>query len=128
MHQPVIRFESTPNPNAEKCVLGTPLAPATSPTGAAAPNGPGSARVASRSFRSAAEGQHDPVAARLFAIAGVVGVFIHQSGAWLTITKSPDASWKSIRAGVQAALSEPEQNAGQGGGPEVQPPTRGERG
>jgi hypothetical protein len=85
----VVRYETTPNPNALKCVL--------------------SARVSegSRPFRTAeaagaGEGG-DPLAARLFAIDGVTGVLM--LGDWVTINKRPEAPWAPIKKGLEKALA-----------------------
>jgi hypothetical protein len=81
----VTEFESTPNPNALKCMLDR--------------------RVSEerRSYSDASAAAADPIAARLFAVEGVVGVML--LGDWLTVLKAPDAPWRAIRAGVTRALA-----------------------
>lgn len=81
----VREFQPTPNPNALKCVLNAPLPDPT------------------RSFRAASEATGHPLAEALFAIPGVTGVLLF--GAWITVNKSPEADWKSVRAGVQRVLA-----------------------
>ena len=84
----VIDFQETPNPNALKCVLDA------SP----APDGP-------RSYvKSGPAASADPLGAALMAIPGIHNVLIHHG--WITIGKSPDASWKSVKTAVQRALGE----------------------
>lgn len=83
----VIRFETTPNPNALKCVLS------------------GRVSDGSRPFRSA-EAAGDggmPLAVALFAVDGVTGVLL--CGDWLTVNKSPEAKWPAIKRGVEKALA-----------------------
>lgn len=80
------RFEETPNPNALKCILDKPIS-----------DGP-------RSFRAADEAQGDALAESLFAVDGVTGLLMN--GDWMTVNKSPDASWKSVKSGVKAALEQ----------------------
>ncbi len=84
----VTAFEPTPNPDAVKCVLDRRISDDR------------------RSFGSGAgdPGDDEPLAASLLAIEGVVGVMLLHD--WLTIRKSPDASWKRIRPLVRRALAE----------------------
>lgn len=87
----VKKFESTPNPNAIKCVLDRAVIPPDAPP---------------RSYRSAASASGDPVAAALFAIGpagAVTGVLM--SADWITVNKSPEADWKRIKNGVRDALA-----------------------
>ena len=81
----VLAFESTPNPNALKCPV--------EPRPAEAP----------RSYRTAAEvAENDSLAKSLFAVPGVTSLLIHTG--FITVTKSPDARWPAIRAGVERVL------------------------
>ena len=84
----VTEFESTPNPNALKCVLDRRVS------------------EGRRSYSDAAEASTDPVAARVFQIEGVVGVMLLDD--WMTVLKAPDATWRAIRAGLKKALAEAE--------------------
>lgn len=81
----VIEFQSTPNPNAVKCVLDA------SP----APDGP-------RSYSSADAARGDPVGRPLMAVPGVVHVLIHDG--WVSVVKSAGAEWRTVRKGIAAAL------------------------
>lgn len=81
----IVEFQTTPNPNALKCILDTPLPEPI------------------RSFRTAESAAGDAVAEALFAVPGVQGVLL--SGGWLTINKAPDASWPGVKKGAQAALA-----------------------
>lgn len=81
----VTQFQPTPNPNALKCILDRRL-----------PDPP-------RSFRSAQEAAGDPLATLLFAVPGVVGLLL--SGDWLTVNKSPETDWGSVKKGLQRALA-----------------------
>lgn len=82
----VLEFQDTPNPNALKCVLDRQLP----------------ADGAIRSYLSPAAAASDPLAASLFTIPGVVGVLINP--AWITVSKSQDAPWKQVKAGVAKVL------------------------
>ncbi|MFM9957643.1 MAG: NifU N-terminal domain-containing protein [Phycisphaerales bacterium] len=85
----IASFESTPNPNAVKCVLAGEALP------------PGAANVSARTPEEA--GVH-ALAAALFALDGVTGVLITR--AWLTVNKSPDAEWKSLKAKIKRAVAQ----------------------
>ncbi|NUQ68204.1 MAG: NifU N-terminal domain-containing protein [Phycisphaerales bacterium] len=80
----VVEFQSTPNPNAIKCVLDR--SPGDRP----------------RSYRDPAAADGDPLARALFAIHGVTGLLIHDG--WITVNKADKARWTPIRAGVERAL------------------------
>lgn len=82
----VTQFQPTPNPNALKCILDRRL-----------PDPP-------RSFRSASDAAGDPLGSLLFRVPGVVGLLLN--GDWLTVNRSPDADWRSIKQGLKQALSE----------------------
>lgn len=81
----VICFETTPNPNALKCVT-------TARPGAI------------RSYFNAeqAEDAGDALACALFAIEGVQTVLIHTE--FVTVCKRADAKWIGIKRGVRAAI------------------------
>ncbi len=82
----VVRFDTTPNPNALKCVLDAAITDAP------------------RSYfkpEQAAEAA-DALAISLFALPGVTNVLIHSD--WITVCKSPDASWSTIKQGVRDVL------------------------
>ncbi|MBX3386188.1 MAG: NifU N-terminal domain-containing protein [Phycisphaeraceae bacterium] len=79
-------FQSTPNPNALKCLLERPI--------------PGPVR----SHRDASQSDSDPLAAALLNTPGLVGVLI--SNDWITVNKAPDADWSRIKPAVQRILAE----------------------
>lgn len=81
----ITRFETTPNPNALKCWLDTPI-----------PGGP-------RSFHNAAAAADDPIAASLFQNAGVTNVLLY--GEWLTINKPPEADWNAVKKNAREVLA-----------------------
>ncbi len=87
----VIRYEETPNPNAIKAVLdrssGDPLP----------------APLATRSFRSAQEAAADPLAAQFLAVRGVSAILL--GAGWLTVNKTPEADWRSIKVAVEGILA-----------------------
>jgi hypothetical protein len=90
----VVEFQDTPNPNALKCIVDPPI-----------PEREGSEGDSGlRSYLSASAAANDPLAARLFTLPGVAGVFISQG--WLTITKAPAAEWKSLKPALKKALAD----------------------
>ena len=81
----VTGFESTPNPQAVKIVLGGPLA------------------AAPRSYRQPPPPNcPDDLARALFAIEGVRVVLIHHE--FITIGKAPEAKWPAIKRQAKAAI------------------------
>ena len=77
----ITEFEETPNPNAVKCWLDRPISA-----------GP-------KSFLNAEMAADDPIAAALFAKAGATTVLFN--GDWVTVNKSPEKSWRSVKAAVK---------------------------
>jgi NFU1 iron-sulfur cluster scaffold homolog, mitochondrial len=86
----IIEFQTTPNPNALKCIL-SPAMPATM-----------------RSFRSSDEARAsgDRLAQSLFEVPGVSGLLF--AGQWVTINKLPGTDWASIRHAVGLVLESSE--------------------
>jgi hypothetical protein len=84
---PDINFSPTPNPNAGKFSIGRPAVP-----------GGGS-----RSYFSAEQAAGDSRAAALFALDGVVSVFMVAD--FVTVTKAPDAEWDELVPQVQRVLA-----------------------
>lgn len=82
----VTRFQPTPNPNALKCILDSPLPEPI------------------RSFRRKEDAAADLLGAALFSIPGVTGLLL--SGSWLTVNKAPDADWSPIKKAVHSILSD----------------------
>lgn len=83
----VVRFDTTPNPNALKCVLDA------------------SVTEAPRSYFRAEQATEagDTLAASLFAIPGVTNVLIHSD--WITVCKASEASWAEIKRGIREVVS-----------------------
>ena len=81
----VIELQSTPNPNAMKFVLDRVI----------------SDRPVSFLSSTAASGH--PLAEKLFAIEGVISVFLLND--FVTVNKSPQVSWKELAAKVKKILS-----------------------
>jgi Fe-S cluster biogenesis protein NfuA len=73
-----MRAERTPNPNSVKWVLSTTLADA----------------GRSAHFEHAPSAEVSPLAARLFAVDGVVGVFVARN--FVTVTKREDLEWPAL--------------------------------
>ena len=80
------RFDTTPNPNALKCILDRRIS-----------EGP-------RSFLNAEMAADDPLARTIFEIEGVTNILMN--GDWITISKSADADWKSVKSEVMRVLGE----------------------
>jgi len=80
----VTEFESTPNPNAVKCWLDKPI----------------SSHPCSFLNREMAEA--DPLARALFEEAGAVCVLFN--GDWVTVNKSPEASWPQVKERIKRVL------------------------
>lgn len=79
-----MKFETTPNPNALKCVLGAPR------------TGP----IVSAGSPEQAGGDEQALA--LLAIPGVTRVLLH--AAFVSVSKEPDASWAPIKRQVKKVL------------------------
>jgi len=82
----VVRFSPTPNPNAGKFVL----------EGERVVEGSG------RSYASADAAAENPLAAALFGIEGVVGVFMVAD--FVTVTKVADADWGTLTPRVMETI------------------------
>jgi hypothetical protein len=79
-----LRFETTPNPNALKCVLATPrMGPIVS-------------------AGKAEEAGGDAQALALLAVPGVTRVLLHT--AFVTVSKDPAADWAPIKRAVKKVL------------------------
>ena len=90
MSYAITGIESTPNPNAIKCVLDRPISAGT------------------RSFLDREMAVGDPLALRLFAITGVTCVMF--CGRFVTVNKAPDAGWGPIKRAIHRALADAEPN------------------
>ena len=82
----VVEVQPTPNPNALKFMLDREISER--PT----------------SYLNAGAATDDPIAKRLFAVPGVSSLLF--LGDFVTVNKSPDASWADIRSRIQRALAE----------------------
>jgi Fe-S cluster biogenesis protein NfuA len=81
-----LHAERTPNPESIKWVLSQPVAP----------------DGVSASFKEPVEADVSPLAARLFAVDGVVGVFF--AGNFITTTKREDVEWEDIVESLADAI------------------------
>lgn len=79
-----VRIDSTPNPNAMKFTVGTPV------------GGP--------TTFSSANPSDDPLGTALLGIAGVAGVFM--TADFFTVTKDPSAVWDGITDAVVIILED----------------------
>lgn len=88
MTEPVsVEIQPTPNINALKFVVNRRITEGRSQT-----------------FRSAEEAAVHPLAAKLFAIPGVVQVFVLND--FVTVTRDPGAGWDAIAGSAEAAIRE----------------------
>lgn len=102
--------ERTPNPQSIKWVLGHTLAP------------PG---ITAHFLEPVGEGL-SPLAARLFEIDGVVGVFLAPS--FVTVTKREDREWTDLAQPVVDAIKEFVASGREALGPDFQPEARAAEG
>lgn len=84
MPQIPISFQETPNPNAVKCVVGCRLGDGV------------------RSYFKPEQASGDALAEALFAIPGVTNLLIQPT--WLTVSKSPERSWKDLKPEVERVV------------------------
>ncbi len=96
--------ERTPNPNSIKWVLGSPIVEG----------------VASVYFEQAPAEDVSPLAAKLFAVDGVVGVFFASNFA--TVTKRDDLEWNEIAQPIVDAIKSCLEGGGAALGPAYVPP------
>lgn len=82
----VQRYETTPNPNALKCVLS------------------GTVSQATLSFLNADDAGEHPIAKRLFASGMVRAILMNAD--WMTVNKLPDADWKTLKPIVEQTLAD----------------------
>jgi len=99
-----LHAERTPNPDCIKWVVGQPLV-----------HDHGTAQFSERPSEEVS-----PLAARLFDIDGVVGVFFALNFA--TVTKSKDVEWKDLAQPIVDAMKECVGAAGSALGPAYEPP------
>lgn len=81
----VTETQPTPNPNALKYIVDTPISPQPA------------------SFFNAEAGKDHPIASRLFAIKGVTSVLLLND--FVTVNKAPGATWKEITPAVKKVLA-----------------------
>src|SRR5262245_65532010 len=86
--------ERTPNPNSIKWVLGRPIVEG----------------AASAHFESAPSAAVSPLAARLFSVEGVTGVFLASN--FVTVTKRPDLEETDLAQRIAASVRDCRGEAG----------------
>ncbi len=84
--KPRVKFDPTPNPHAGKFTVGRTLVEGRS----------------GRTYDSAESAADEPIAAALMALEGVSGVFMVAD--FVTVTKTPAASWTELAPRVQDAI------------------------
>jgi Fe-S cluster biogenesis protein NfuA len=95
--------ERTPNPNSVKWVLGRPLAEA----------------GVTAHFEAPPPAEVSPLAARLFAIEGVVGVYVASN--FVTVTRRPDVEWTDLAQPIVDGIKECLGDGGPALGPAFEP-------
>lgn len=88
----ITEFQSTPNPNAIKCIADRTVPP------------PSSRTEKPRSYNSIDAASTDPFAHKLLEVQGVRSVLLTDS--WFTINRDPAAEWKKIKAAVERAIAD----------------------
>ncbi len=91
--------ERTPNPNSIKWVLGSTLTPS----------------GVSAHFDTAPSPEESPLAAQLFELEGVLGVFLASN--FVTVTKRPELEWTEIAQPIVDAIKECLGDGGEALGP-----------
>lgn len=81
-----VRYSATPNPNAGKFTLDRKVVEGTS----------------SKSFYNADDAAGHALASALFELEGVASIFMVDD--FVTVTKSPDASWDKLMPEVQTVI------------------------
>lgn len=84
----VLEYESTPNPNALKCVLDGRISETT------------------LSFLNEQDAKEHPVASVLFESGMVRAILL--CGNWMTVNKLPDARWPKLKPIVERVLADAE--------------------
>ena len=84
----VAKFQTTPNPNAMKCVLTTPIGKGPFP----------------RSYFTSSAVESDALAAKLFSLPGVTNILIHET--WVTVSKAPEVQWSTLKPQIEAILAQ----------------------
>jgi Fe-S cluster biogenesis protein NfuA len=95
--------ERTPNPNSIKWVLGRPVVDG----------------AASAQFDAAPSPAVSPLAARLFAIEGVTGVFLASN--FVTVTRRPEVEWTDLAQPIVDAIKACLGDGGEALGPAFRP-------
>ena len=90
----IIRFESTPNPNAVKCVLDRPITDRP------------------KSFLSADTAAGQPLAEPFFALDGVRNVLMN--GDWVSVNKLDDVAWTTLKPKIRRVLRDLKPDTGDG--------------
>lgn len=85
---PAVRFQPTPNPNAGKFVVGRPVVD----------------DDRARSYDTVEDADDAPLARALIALDAVTNVFMVED--FITVTKTPDASWDALMPEVERAIGE----------------------
>ncbi len=88
MPEPTVTVQGTPNPNAAKFTLDCTLVEG----------------GASKSYFDAESAVDDPLAKMLFTIEGVESLLLAED--FVTVTKSPSASWEELVPEVEKAIKE----------------------
>lgn len=87
----ITEFQSTPNPNALKCVVEGTVPPATTRPGRP------------RSYTTIETADQDSFAKALLEVEGVTNVLITDT--WFTVSKDSAAEWKAIKTALERVVA-----------------------
>lgn len=82
----IVRFETTPNPNAVKCVLDDRIS------------------EHPKSFLNPEAAADDPIAEALFALGGIRNILINEN--WISVNKLDATSWASLKPKLKRIIGE----------------------
>ncbi|MCR9218557.1 MAG: NifU N-terminal domain-containing protein [bacterium] len=80
----IVRFETTPNPNALKCVLDRPIT------------------EVPKSFLSAGAAAGDPLAEPFFELGGIRNILMN--GDWISVNKLDATDWAALKPRIRRVL------------------------
>lgn len=81
----ILKFESTPNPNAVKCILDRTVSDRP------------------RSYLNAEAAIGDPLAEPFFALQGIRNILVN--GDWISVNKLDDAKWSTLKPALRKVVA-----------------------
>ncbi|MFG0292518.1 MAG: NifU N-terminal domain-containing protein [Phycisphaerales bacterium JB050] len=80
----IIRFESTPNPNAIKCILDAPISDRP------------------KSFLNAAAADDDPLGSPFFELPGIRNILVNDN--WISVNKLDETPWSTLKPALRRVV------------------------